>query len=53
MWDLTLGRGPAGTPYPVDPAQEARMLKAEADSMRSALDEINRRIGELEKESQE
>lgn len=42
-----------GPPYPTDPAQEARMLKAEADSMRSALDEINTRIGELEKQSQD
>jgi len=42
-----------GPHYPMDPAQEARMLKAEADSMRSALDDINRRIRELEKESQE
>ncbi|MCK4388793.1 MAG: DUF5320 domain-containing protein [Desulfobacterales bacterium] len=42
-----------GPPYPMDPAQEASMLKAEADSMRSALDEINRRLGELEKQSQE
>ena len=42
-----------GPPYPTDPAQEAHMLKAEADSMRSALDDINRRIRELEKESQE
>lgn len=37
----------------MDLVQGARMLKAEADSMRSALDEINRRIKELDKESQE
>ena len=41
-----------GPPHPMDPAQEARMLKSEADSMRSALDEINRRIEELERQSQ-
>lgn len=38
-------------PYPMAPSEEIEMLKAEAASMKSALDEINKRIEELEKES--
>ena len=46
--------GPAnGAPYPMDPAQEMNMLKAEADAMKSDLDEINRRIEGLEKKPSE
>jgi hypothetical protein len=46
------GGGPVyGTPYPSDPVQEAAMLKTQANDMRNDLDEINRRIEELEKES--
>jgi hypothetical protein len=37
----------------MDPAQEMGVLKAEADAMKSGLDEINRRIEELEKKPSE
>jgi hypothetical protein len=50
--DISPGGGPVyGTPYPSDPVQEAAMLKTQANDMRNDLDEINRRIEELEKES--
>lgn len=39
--------------YPIKPEEEIEVLKAEANSMRSALDEINRRIEELGKDSSE
>ena len=49
--------GPAyGNPYPypysspMEPSDEINMLRAEADAMKSGLDEIKRRIEELEKE---
>ncbi len=38
-------------PYPMAPSEEIEMLKAEAASIKSGLDEINKRIEELEKES--
>jgi len=48
------GYAPAyGAPYPMDPSQEMDMLRVEADAMKSGLDEINRRIEELEKKSSE
>jgi uncharacterized coiled-coil DUF342 family protein len=34
----------------MDPSAEVQMLRAEADAMRSGLEEINQRIQELEKE---
>ena len=40
-----------GAPYPVEPKQEINMLKAEADAMKNDLNEINRRIQDLEKDS--
>jgi hypothetical protein len=40
-------------PYPMEPSEEINMLRAEADAMKSGLDEIRRRIEELEKESAE
>ena len=43
--------GPAyGPGYAVDPSEEVDMLKAEAEAMKEALDDINKRIEELEKE---
>ncbi len=50
------GRGYAqgyNTPYPLEPSEELNMLKAEADAMKGGLDEINKRVEELEKESLE
>ena len=41
------------TPYPMEPSEEISMLRAEADAMKAGLDEIRRRIEELEKESSE
>jgi len=35
--------------YPVDAASEISMLKAQADYMKSSLDEINKRISAMEK----
>lgn len=40
-----------GVPYQVDPAEEVNMLRNEARSMKRGLDEINRRIEELERVS--
>ena len=50
--------GPAyGNPYaystPMEPTDEINMLRSEADAMKSGLDEIKRRIEELEKGSAE
>ena len=51
------GRGYIGYPaavgpvFPVDPPDEIDMLKAQADSLKASLDAINRRLGDLEKES--
>lgn len=42
-----------GSPYPADASQEMNMLRDEAESMKRGLDEINRRIAELEKASSE
>ncbi|MFH1241604.1 MAG: DUF5320 domain-containing protein [Pseudomonadota bacterium] len=39
--------------YPIKPEEEIEVLKADANSMRSVLDEINRRIEELRKDSSE
>lgn len=41
-----------GPAYPPDQTNEIDMLKAEADSMKNALDTINKRIEELEKSSE-
>ena len=38
--------------YPTDQTREMNMLKAESDSMKNALETINRRIAELEKSSE-
>ena len=38
-------------PYPMESSEEINMLRAEADAMKNGLDEIKRRIEELEKES--
>jgi hypothetical protein len=48
--------GPAGAGYrgaygPVNSGSELDMLRAEAESMRGALEDINQRIQELEKDS--
>jgi len=40
-----------GAPYQVDPSEEMNMLRNEAQAMKQGLDEINRRIEELEKAS--
>jgi len=40
-----------GAPYPMEPKQEINMLKAEANAMKNDLNEINRRIQDLEKDS--
>ena len=45
------GPGPYGL-YGMSPAEEAEMLKAEAEDMKRALDEISKRIEELEREQQ-
>lgn len=42
---------PAYTPPPMDSAQELSMLKSEADGLKRALDDIHRRIEELETDS--
>ncbi|MBW1695763.1 MAG: DUF5320 domain-containing protein [Deltaproteobacteria bacterium] len=42
-----------GMPYSLDSSKEVDMLKAEAEAMKNDLDEINKRIEELEKESSE
>jgi len=42
-----------GYGYPMRPEEEVDMLRAEADSIKSALDQINRRIEELQKNSSE
>ena len=42
--------GPAyGPPQALDPSDEVNMLRREAEAMKRNLDEVNRRIGELEK----
>jgi hypothetical protein len=40
-------------PHPITPSEELNMLKADADALKGDLDEINRRIEELEKEPSE
>jgi len=48
------GYGPSyGTPYQTDPSEEMNMLRNEAKSMKRGLDDINRRIEELEKGASE
>jgi hypothetical protein len=37
-------------PYPMDPREEVKVLKAEAEAINHELNEINSRISELEKE---
>ncbi len=39
---------PYGYPYPMDASGEVDMLKAEAERMKNALDDIHRRIEEME-----
>ena len=39
-------------PYEMSPSEEAEMLKAEAEDMKRALDEISKRIEELERQQQ-
>jgi len=41
-----------GSMAPTDQTSEMNMLKAEAESMKNALDTINKRIAELEKSSE-
>jgi hypothetical protein len=50
-WDA--GYGPAYGPEPLEPSEEIDMLRAEADSLNNALDEIGKRIEELEGKSSE
>lgn len=46
------GYGPGyGPRYPLESANEIAGLKADADYMKSSLDAINKRIGELEKKN--
>jgi len=50
------GRGHApgySKPYPMTPSEELNIHKADADALKGDLDEINRRIEELEKEPSE
>jgi len=42
-----------GVPYQMDPSEEMNMLRTEAESMKRGLDEINRRIEDLEKRASE
>jgi len=42
-----------GTGYPVSKTDEMEMLRAETDAMRQALESIQRKIAELEKEGSE
>ncbi|MDZ7698758.1 MAG: DUF5320 domain-containing protein [Deltaproteobacteria bacterium] len=44
---------PAYAPPPMDSTQELSMLKSEADGLKRALDDIHRRIDELETEGSE
>ena len=44
--------GGAYGPYGMSPSEEAEMLKAEAEDMKRALDEISKRIEELERQQQ-
>jgi hypothetical protein len=50
-WDA--GYAPAYGPEPLDPTEEIDMLRAEADSLNKALNEISNRIEELERKSAE
>jgi hypothetical protein len=50
-WDA--GYAPAYGSAPLEPAAEIGMLRAEADSLNNALDEIGKRIAELERKSAE
>jgi hypothetical protein len=47
------GYAPAYGPDPRDPTEEIDMLRAEADSLNNALNEIGNRIEELERKSSE
>ena len=47
------GYAPAYGPDPLNPTEEIDMLRAEADSLNNALDEISKRIEELERKSSE
>jgi hypothetical protein len=38
-------------PGPLEPGEEVEMLRAEADSLKSNLEQINKRIDELERKS--
>jgi len=45
--------GPAyGNPYGMNPADELQMLRDESDAIKSDLESIAKRIGELESKSQ-
>jgi hypothetical protein len=44
---------PVYGPGPLEPREEVDMLRAEADSLKSNLDQINKRIAELERKSSE
>jgi hypothetical protein len=48
------GYGPSyGAPYQMNPSEEMNMLRTEAESMKRGLDEISRRLEELEKGASE
>ena len=47
------GYASAYGPEPLDPAEEIDMLRAKGDSLNNALDEISKRIEELERKSSE
>jgi hypothetical protein len=47
------GYAPTYGPESLDPAEEIDMLRAEADSLNNALDQISKRIEELERKSSE
>ena len=42
-----------GAPYQMSASDEINMLKADADAMKRRVDDINRRIGDLQKETAE
>jgi hypothetical protein len=49
-WNLNPNPGPY--PYATDPAGELDMLKAQAESFKSSLDAIHKRMAELENSSE-
>jgi len=46
------GPGYGPQPYSMAPSEEINVLRAETDAIKGSLDEIKRRLAELQKESQ-